>query len=171
MWGHHAPQPWIYFNFNLASVGSVKWLVHAYRDFFVQTAYLQAVWMCIQIYSYGSLVLVGMECNSLHHSTGCAAECVVMLRLGVNIINDCCSSIQAIAQLSCGPQVSIWGVCSNHPNPPPLVQAWCLIKVWIILFKFTVCPWAAAGLILCVMGDRACGPIVHIFTYVMHFRE
>ena len=41
-----------------------------------------------------------------------------MLRLAVNIINDCCSSIQAIVQLSCGPQVPSWGVCLNPPNPP-----------------------------------------------------
>ena len=114
-----------FFNFTLvrmdlvASGGSVKWLfMHA--GIFCANSMSSG---CMIVHTYRVVrCLVVVECNSLHKVTTLVLS--VWLYSAVNIINDCCSSIQAILQLSCEPQVPSWGggVRSNHPNLP-CVQA------------------------------------------------
>ena len=63
-----------------------------------------------------------MERHSLHKVTT-PLECVVVLRLAVNVINDRCCKYTSV-QLSGGPQQPSWWDSNESPEPPPPPPAW-----------------------------------------------
>ena len=69
-----------------------------------------------------------MECKFTYsnHPTSSAAKCVVVLRLVVNIINDCCCSIQNYNAAIWWTTVAKLGSSFEPPEPPGYGPVYCL---------------------------------------------